>query len=135
VVLCSRTDVAALGIENDRHAGMPLADVRYYALQGVFRALCGEVRDLRFEGADQIGRRIDDRAAELEHGIGLAAQRFRQARRFGIEADAEQRRVASLCCVNGRDEGHAYASFLYLTRCGFAASSPRRRFLSSSYSR
>src|SRR6185437_5528637 len=27
-----------------------------------------------------------------------------------------------------------YASFLYLTRCGAAASSPRRRFLSASYS-
>jgi len=30
------------------------------------------------------------------------------------------------CCV--------YASFLYFTRCGLAASSPMRRFLSASYS-
>src|SRR5690348_3015569 len=27
-----------------------------------------------------------------------------------------------------------HANFLYFTRCGFAASSPRRRFLSASYS-
>jgi hypothetical protein len=67
--------------------------MRDHAAQRVFCAVRGEVRDLRLECADQIRGRVDDRAAEREDRVGIAAQRGRKLCRFRIEADADQRVV------------------------------------------
>src|SRR5690348_13407387 len=52
-----------------------------------------------------------------------------------LESGSRLRRVRNDGWFFRRFPSPAYhASFLYFTRCGFAASSPRRRFLSASYS-
>ena len=73
---------------------MPGMHVRNQSLQRVLGAVRGEMRDLRFERADEIRGRIDDGATEREDCIGIIAQRSRKPRRFRIETDAEQRVVA-----------------------------------------
>ena len=90
VVLRRAADVAALGVEDHRHAGMIRVDMLDQSRQRVFGAERGEVGDLRLEGANQIGGGVDDGATEFEHGIGVVAQRRREFRRFGVEADADE---------------------------------------------
>jgi hypothetical protein len=60
VLLGGAADVAALGVEDDRDAGMLFVDVGDQRFELVFGAAGGEVGDLRLEAADQVGGGIDD---------------------------------------------------------------------------
>ncbi len=73
VLLGGGADVAALGVQDHRHAGCDAVDVLDQPLELVFGALRGEVGDLRLEGADQVLGRIDDGGAEIEDARGVAA--------------------------------------------------------------
>ena len=64
------------------------------------------MRKLRLETADEIGGRIDDRAAELEDRIGPGAEVLGEFRGLGVEADADEGIVALPGVVEGFDEGH-----------------------------
>ena len=55
-----------------------------------FGAERGVVGDLRFVRADEIRRRIDDRAIEFEDRARRMLQMARKLRRLGIEPDAYQ---------------------------------------------
>jgi hypothetical protein len=90
VVLRRAADIAALAVEDHRHAGMLGVDVRDHALQRRLGADRREMRDLRLEGTDQFGGCVDDRTAEREHRIGIGAQVRRKFSRLRIQADAEQ---------------------------------------------
>jgi hypothetical protein len=58
-------------------------------LELVFGALRGEIGNLGLERTDQIGRGIDDRAAELKSGIGFAMKMRWQSGRVGVKAHAQ----------------------------------------------
>ena len=91
VELGGRADVAALGVEDDRHVGMAVLDVRAHRLERRLGAVRGEVGDLRLEGADEVGGGVDDGAAESLDRVGRPVERRRQPRRIGVEPDAQQR--------------------------------------------
>ncbi len=105
-MLRGAADVAALGVEDHRHAGVSGVDVRDQAFQRVFRTESGEVRDLRLEAAGQVGGGVDDGGAELEDGVGVAAQMGGEFCRLGVEADADQGAVAMPCGLQGLHEVH-----------------------------
>ena len=67
VELGGRADVAALGVEDDRHVRMAVSDVRTHRLERSLRALRREMGDLRLEGADEIGGRVDDGETARSH--------------------------------------------------------------------
>ena len=58
---------------------------------GGFGALRGEVGDLRLERAGEVGRGVDDRAAELEDGVGPATEVIGEPCGIGIEPENLQR--------------------------------------------
>ena len=101
VELGGRADVAALGVEDDRDVRVVALDVGAHRLQRRFGPLRREVGDLWLVGADEVGRGVDDRAAEPLDRIGCAGQRRRQPGRIGVEPDAQHR----------PDDAHAAASF------------------------
>ena len=84
-------DVAALRVEDHRHFGVLLMDVRDELFQLIFRAAGREVGDLRLERADEVGGRVDDLAAEGENRVGAVGKLRGEARGVGVETDAEQR--------------------------------------------
>ena len=106
VLLGSRPHVAALGVEDHGHARMRVVDVGDEPLERVFGARRGEVRDLRLEGAHQVGGRIDDRPAEREHRIAFVANRRGKAAGIGIEADAQQAVGGAPARAQGGEEVH-----------------------------
>ena len=92
VLLGGRADVAALGVENHDDIGIGRADVATELDQLIFRPSGREVGDLRFERADLIGGRIDDRRGRTQPiREGSAAHVTGQLGRIGIEADAQHR--------------------------------------------
>jgi hypothetical protein len=93
VLLGGAADVAALGVEDDRDAGVKLVDMVDDRFELGFGAARGEVGDLRLESADQIGGGVDDRGAEAVDAIRPVFEGGREFRRIGIEADAQQRIV------------------------------------------
>ena len=106
VLLGGRADVAALGVENHRDAGMPLVNVGDQRLQFILGAVRREVRDLRLEGAHQIRGGIDDRAAEGEDRVGACAHCSRQPCGIGVEPHAQQRIGATPRGAEHRGKGH-----------------------------
>jgi len=89
-MLRSAADIATLGIEYHRDAGMRVMDMCDQPLQRILGAERREMRDLRLECA-HVGRGgIDDGAAEAEYRIGVIIQHRRQALRFRVEPDTEQ---------------------------------------------
>src|SRR5690606_23344118 len=86
-----RPDVPALGVEDDRLAGVVAVDVVDQRFELVFGARGREVGDLRLEGAGETGGGVDDRAAERQHGVGAPFQVCGQARGIRVEADAQHR--------------------------------------------
>ena len=96
VELGGRADVAALGVEDDRHVWVTLVDVRAHALQRTFGPLGGEVSDLRLERAHEVGRRVHDVDAEaFDRGADVGrhhrVDRLGQVGRVGVEPDAQHR--------------------------------------------
>ena len=79
VVLGSRADVAALGIQDHRDLRMRATDVLDQALELRLGARRREVRDLRLEGADQVGGGVHDLAAEAEDRIVTGVQVLRES--------------------------------------------------------
>src|SRR6185437_1697041 len=105
-------------------------------------ALAGAERSILGDGPPAVPSRISlERCehADLPERVGNAAAERRTPNAASIAAERPAARNKRLRvglnsisgCVCTRT---FYASFLYLTRCGAAASSPRRRFLSASYS-
>ena len=91
VVFRGRADIAALDVEDHRDVGMPFVQVRQQPFELRLGARRGEIRELRLEGADEVGGRVDDLAAEGVDRVWRITQRRGQTRRIGIESDAEQR--------------------------------------------
>ncbi len=81
-------------------------DVRDQPLERILGARGREVGDLRLEGAHEIGRGVDDRAAEREHRVALVAQRGREAGGIRIEADAQQAVGRAPARAQGGEEVH-----------------------------
>ena len=54
-----------------------------------FRPLGRKVSDLRFEGTDQIGGRVDDGTTKCKDRIGFASQMSGHPRGVGVEPNAE----------------------------------------------
>jgi hypothetical protein len=69
---------------------MAAVDMGDQCFELIFGAASGKIGDLRLEAADEVCRRVDNGPAELEDAVRLALEVDRQARRVGIEADAEQ---------------------------------------------
>jgi len=85
-----RADVAALGVQNHRNAGVMLFDVGDALRELLFGADCGIVRDLRLERACPGRGGIDDLAVERKQRHAALLQRRRQSPGIGVEADAQQ---------------------------------------------
>ena len=62
-----------------------------------FRAQRAEIRDLRLEGAGQVGRGVDDARAKGGDSIRQIAQFGRQFRQVGIESHAQQGIIGRPC--------------------------------------
>ena len=92
IVLGRGADVATLGVEDQRHVGVGLADIPTDAFQRLFLALAREVGDLWLERTDEVGGGIDDRPAEGLGGSVHAVERKRHAGRVGVETDTQHRR-------------------------------------------
>ena len=58
-----------------------------------------EISDLRLEGADQVGRAVDDCFAEGENTVRLAAKLRRHTRDIGVETNAKQRIAGRPCAA------------------------------------
>ncbi|CFW47100.1 Uncharacterised protein [Bordetella pertussis] len=67
------------------------ADVLAQGFELVFGAVRGEIRDLRLEAARVRRGGVDDVAAELEDGVGLAFQFARKALGVGVQPHLQQR--------------------------------------------
>ena len=91
VVLGRRSDVAALGVEDQRDVGILLADVGAEPLELGLGALRREERDLRLERADEVGGGVDDRPAELPRRVGAGLEDGGHPVRIGVETDAHHR--------------------------------------------
>src|SRR5690606_15706607 len=91
ILLRCRSDVAALGVQNNGQVRVVFTYVVTQSLQLVFRALGREVSDLRLDGAGVLGGYVDDGAAELEDGVGVALQFGGKALRVGIQAHCQHR--------------------------------------------
>ena len=96
VELGGRADVTALGVEDQRHVRVTLADVGAHPFQRPLGALGGEVGDLGFERAHEVGGGVDDGDAEpLDRRRRVdrhqRVERLGQLRRVGVEADAQHR--------------------------------------------
>ena len=89
VVFRSRADIAALDVEDHRDVGMSFAQVRQQPFELGLSARRGEIRELRLEGADEVGGRVGDLAAEGIDRVWRITQRRGQTCRIGIESDAE----------------------------------------------
>ena len=96
VLLGSGADVAALGVQDHRHAGGDVTDVGHQPFELVFGALGREVGDLRLEGTGHIGRGVDDGRAEVEDARRIAAPLQRKPGWLGVEPHAQHRAVAGL---------------------------------------
>ena len=72
VVLGRRTNIAALGVKDDRNAGMIGMNVGDDAVQRVFRAFGCEVGNLGLKGTDKVCCCINDAGAKGIDGIGFA---------------------------------------------------------------
>jgi hypothetical protein len=110
VLLGGGADVAALGVEDHRDAGVLLVDVADQRFELVLGAVRREVGDLRLEGAGEVGRGVGDRLAEFEDGVAAALQMGGEFRRVGVEADAEQGIVARPGGGETVGEGHGGCS-------------------------
>ncbi len=89
VALGGAADVAPLGVEDEQHIGVPVADVRTQSFQFRLGAQRREVGDLRLERAHARGSGLDDGHAEVEH---RAVHGSWKPVGVGIEADAEHGR-------------------------------------------
>ena len=63
---------------------MGLMDMGDQPGESVLGAECGEMGDLGFEAADEVGGGVDDRAAEREDRVGIVAQMNREFRGLGV---------------------------------------------------
>ena len=72
VVLGRRTNIAALGIKDDRNAGMIGMNVGDDTVQRVFRAFGCEVGYLGLKGSDKVCCCINDAGTKGIDGIGFA---------------------------------------------------------------
>ena len=99
-------DVAALGIEDHRDAGMRGVDVPNQRFERALRTPRREVRDLRLEGAHEIGGGIDDRRAEFQDRLWPLAQARREALRIGVQPHAQQAVVLLPGAAQPCDEIH-----------------------------
>ncbi len=103
VLLGGRADIASLRVEDDRDLGVVLGDVAAEPFELVLGAQGDEVGDLWFEGADEVGGRVDDLGAEPEDGVGCSVEAARERRRrIRVEPDAQQR---SRCAPRRRRGG------------------------------
>ena len=91
VALGRRTDVAALGIQDHRDAGVGAVDVFDRALELVFGLAGGIVRKLRLVRAHEVGGGVDDGFVELEDRRGARRDMRGQPLDLRIKADAGER--------------------------------------------
>ena len=84
-------DVAALGVENDRHLRPALLNEGDDAGQLILRPLGGEVGRLGLEGADQIGGGFGDGAAKVTQAGGRFTEGGWQAAANRVQAHANER--------------------------------------------
>ena len=91
VLVRGGADVAAFGVEDQQHIGVRVVDVVAQPFELWLGTLRGEVGELRLEGTDGVGRRVDDRLAELVRRVGPRRECIRQPSGVGVEPDAEHR--------------------------------------------
>jgi hypothetical protein len=89
-LLGGRANVAPLGIEDNRDAGVFCVNVGNQRLELIFGTAGGEVGDLRLESADQISGRVDDGGTEFDNLVIAALEVGGKFGRIRIKADAEQ---------------------------------------------
>ena len=129
VLLGGRADVAALGVQDDRHMGCHAAHVGHQTLQLLFGAVRGEVGDLGFEGHGQVGRGVDDGGAKVEDLAGVALPMARKFGGFWVQAHAEQGGVLALGALEHVKKGHApILEGLPCVPCQPCPNSPRASF-------
>ena len=89
VLLGGGADVAALGIEDQRHLRVRRSDVAAQVFELVFGTRCGEVGDLWLEGAGQVGGGVNNVLAKFQNCVWAALQRRWHALHVRVEADAQ----------------------------------------------
>ena len=83
--------VAAFRVKNHRHMRIAIMDVINRRRKLVFGSDGGVMSELRFVGADDIVRRVDDRFVERKNCIRTIEQTFRQTLFLGVKSDADKR--------------------------------------------
>ena len=99
VLLGGAANVAALGVQNDRHRRGIGPHVVHQALQLRLSAVSGEVGNLGFEGDHQISGGVNDAGAKVKNMIRPTAPSPGQLGRVWIQPHAQQRLVGPLGCV------------------------------------
>ena len=79
ILLGCGADIAALGIQNDRHQRRDAAHMLHQALQLPLGAMRGKVGNLGFERNYGIRRRVHNGRAEVINLVGIALQSARKA--------------------------------------------------------
>ena len=129
VLLGGRTDIATLGVQDDRHMGCHAAHVGHQTLQLLFGAVRGEVGDLGLEGHGQVGRGVDDGGAKVEDLAGVALPVAREFGGFRVKAHAQEGRVLALGALEHVKKGHgAILEGLPCVPCQPCPHSPRDNF-------
>ena len=82
------------------------AHVLHQPFELVFGAVRGEVGNLRLEGTHQVRRGVHDGGAEVVDAVRVAAHALREARGFGVQADAEHGVVARGGVAQHVEKGH-----------------------------
>jgi len=81
--------------------------VGHQLFQLVFGAVGGKVCDLRLEGHDQVGRRVNDGGTEIVDARRVVAPVVRETRGLGVQAHAQHGAVLVLCGTQHVGEVHA----------------------------
>ena len=89
ILLGRAANVAALGVQNNRHIRRGAAHVRHQALQLVLSAVRGKVGDLRLEGDDQVGHAVNNCGAKIVDFAGVALEFGGKARWLRVQPDAQ----------------------------------------------
>ena len=90
ILLGGGANVAALGIQNNRHMRRIAAHVCHELFQLLFSAVRSEVSNLGLERNGQIGCGIDNLRAKIIDLAGIALHACRKFAGFRVKADAQQ---------------------------------------------
>ena len=96
ILLSGVADVAALGVQDHRHARSCLADVGDQALELVLRAVGGEIGNLGLEGQHLVGGGVDDGSAKVKDALRVAAPMQGEFGGIRVQTHAQERLVALL---------------------------------------